>query len=543
MLQLRIHALIVSVALLFLVGLLGTRAYSSARTHYREVRELADQDLTAQSALLRIEAGSAARDQTRRKFLITHDPAYAALADKQQDLIDAAASDLAGALASSYPDLEPRAWALKSGGDVRQLSDDLGERREAKLQHAHLAALALLRLIVLALSLSAITTAWLLYFFYRGLIQPLGALKEATGRIRDGELSHRMRTDQGVGDLRELAESFNSMAARLESLDRSKNEFLATVSHEIRNPLAALKEGLSLLVARGEELPAPARAKGFAACLIASKRLEAMINNLLNFSKIEGGLFDLNLTCRDLSAAIQTAIDEVRPIADKRGIGIRFDGPPELVTAFHWDGMVQVLENLILNAIKYGDENSAIEVEARSLARSDESRVPRIEISVTNQGQPVAQAEVSKLFERFYRGSNAHGRSGMGLGLHVVKRIVEAHHGSVSAECESERTRVRVWIPSLASVAIAFAFSFICLAACSTPAKKTTSRIPVVNEDSVAQLETRLATIRSSQVIIPTRTLRAILKNESVMRNQCKNLSVQLEAIKHVDLDPDGDGP
>jgi signal transduction histidine kinase len=238
------------------------------------------------------------------------------------------------------------------------------------------------------------------------------------------------------------------MAERLEHLDSAKTEFLATISHEIKNPLAALKEGMNLLASQGDSMLPHARSKAFSACLIASKRLESMINNLLNPSRMEMGLFDFDLTPKDLTAAIQTAMDEVRPLAQKKGMAIEYSGGEGILAAFNWDGMVQVFENLLLNAIKYGNENTTIEIRAALKSRTiEKAELPHLELAVINDGRAIPEAELAQVFERFYRGANSKLQQGMGLGLHVVKRIVEAHHGGISAACEAGKTRFELWIP------------------------------------------------------------------------------------------------
>jgi signal transduction histidine kinase len=248
------------------------------------------------------------------------------------------------------------------------------------------------------------------------------------------------------------------MAEKLQQLDQAKTEFLATISHEIKNPLAALKEGLNLLSTHNEALSPAARAKGFAACLIASKRLESMINNLLQNSRMETGIFKKDMHFKDLQVPLQTAMDEVRPMAEKRQIRIEFTPDcGNLMATFSSDGMIQVFENLFLNAIKYGSENSTIEVHTTRTRRPAQNKgepVPQIQIEIANSGPTIDESELKRIFERFYRGSNlgalngnATTPSGMGLGLHVVKTIIEAHHGDIAVHSVKGRTTFRIWLP------------------------------------------------------------------------------------------------
>jgi signal transduction histidine kinase len=130
-----------------------------------------------------------------------------------------------------------------------------------------------------------------------------------------------------------------------------------------------------------------------------------------------------------------------------------------VMAPFNWDGMVQVFENLLLNAIKYGNENSVIEIHARMTQQggAEEAmghdaevplpRLPHLELSVINDGARLQDSDLSQVFDRFYRGSNSRLQQGMGLGLHVVKKIVEAHHGGITAASEAGKTRFQLWIP------------------------------------------------------------------------------------------------
>jgi signal transduction histidine kinase len=391
--SLRTQAWLISFALLVLTGILGAKAYSVARTHYQEMSELVNYDLSIQSLVQ--------EDSLRRPLEVF---------------------------------------------------------REEKLTQAHETALGLFRLILWAMVISGAVTAWLFYLFFRGLIKPLTALKDATQRVGSGELSCRISTGSGLQELRDLSRSFNSMAEKLQRLDQAKTEFLATISHEIKNPLAALKEGLNLLSTHNEALSPAARTRGFAACLIASKRLESMINNLLQNSRMEAGFFRQDMRFKDLHVPLQTAMDEVRPMAEKRQI--RFDFSPEsgsLMATFSSDGMTQVFENLFLNAIKYGAENSSIEIRASRTRRPVQNKgdpIPQILIEISNSGATIDESEFRRIFERFYRGSNlgtggsgAHVPSGMGLGLHVVKTIIEAHHGEISVHSGKGRTTFRIHLP------------------------------------------------------------------------------------------------
>ena len=535
--RLRLQTLIISFSLICLIAILGIRAYSVARRQFIDTRDLVQFDLRAQTLLTRMESITLAKDRAEKKFRMTRDQAYASLLQHDLKSLKSATLEFEDSVALIYPDLKSNLGALPRTPDIEVMKVTLDARREVKLRQAHDSSLGLLHLILSALILSVAITAWLLFLFYRGLLEPLGLLNEATLKIKNGNLSHRLDTGIGVSELRAVSTQFNLMAERLESLDRAKTEFLQTISHEIKNPLAALKEGLSLLSSQGEELAPHIRKRGFSACLIASKRVETMINNLLNLSRAERGLFDFDLDVKNMSSAIQTAIDEVRPLADKKGMQIRLRSNLELQAAFNWNGIVQVFENLLLNAIKYGQENSTIEIEASTTEKD-------VQVRVINSGKNIATDESGKIFERFYRASNSSQQQGLGIGLHVVKQIIEAHHGKIEASSESGKTKLCFWIPraqgvlAIGMVMLGLTYMEGCA---SLEARSEKNRKPETVElkdtDSARVLEHQLESVKSEKVVISTSMLRSLIQSKKPQKNQCQSLNAQLRALKTIDLE------
>jgi hypothetical protein len=220
---LRKQALAVCATLLILIGLLGTRAYSVAKTQYREISDLVNHDLKAEGLLVRMESQATLRDQAQRKLRITRDRAYGQLVGHHSVALTTTALALEQTLFPTHPELAAEVKKLTAPSDMSQMRAQLHDKRAAKLKRASVAASSLLGWILSALFLTIGVTAWVIYLFYRGLI----------------------------------------------------------------DPLAKLKEGLNLLATQGENLSPESRSKGFAACLIASKRLEFMINNMLHHSKEE----------------------------------------------------------------------------------------------------------------------------------------------------------------------------------------------------------------------------------------------------------------
>jgi signal transduction histidine kinase len=428
------HAVLISVALISLTGLLGVRAYSVAKAHLSESKELVDREAPAQTLLFKIQSIQAALLRAEKKLKITADPVYSQLVANYRSSLSQEKKELI----RICPELAGETDLVQS------FQQKISSGRERKVVHARDVAAGLLRVIAAALILSVFITAWLSLLLYKGLLEPLRNLSGATTRIKEGDLTVRMGSC-GIAELQSLSSSFNSMAERLETLDQAKRDFLAMISHELKNPIAALKEGLSLLSSKENALSENARNRCLSACLISSKRLEYMINNLLNSSKADSGLFEFEFAVHNVCKAVQRSVEEIRPLAEKKNIRIKVTGPEVLEFSFDWEGMIQALVNLLLNAIKYGDQNS--EVEVKIIVQKETAPGSFIQISVENAGQEIGKAELDRVFERFYRGENSARQQGMGVGLHVVKQVVEAHSGVISALSQSGRTQMVIQLP------------------------------------------------------------------------------------------------
>jgi signal transduction histidine kinase len=288
---------------------------------------------------------------------------------------------------------------------------------------------------LLALVLAMVVTAVLT----RRFTTPLRRLTEAARDLAEGDLSRRVPADQvsvGTSELTELAVQFNTMADRLEQSidiirrdrDRSR-DFLADVSHELRTPLAALRTFNELLKQQAAGDP-EARAEFLDSSGQQIDRLDWLAQNLLELSKLDSGLVLLDLRPDDLRAAVESAVEQARPAARKRGVGLELDLPERPVRLRHDPQRIgQVVSNLVGNAIKFTQRGGHISVAVRP--SSDGAQ-----IEVDDTGIGIDTAELPRIFERFYRGTRANEArgSGSGLGLAIVRSIVDMHGGTVVVE-------------------------------------------------------------------------------------------------------------
>jgi signal transduction histidine kinase len=264
---------------------------------------------------------------------------------------------------------------------------------------------------------------------------PLRRLTAASSQLAEGDLSGRvpaLDSAEGSTEIADLTRQFNRMADRLEALveitrrdrDRSR-DFLADVSHELKTPIAALRAFNELLQDRAGEDPAT-RAEFLEASREQLGRLDWLAQNLLELSKLDSGLVLLDLRTADLRSTVESAVDQARLAAERRGVSLALDLPAEPVRIVHDPHRIgQVVANLVGNAVKFTPRGGRV---LASVHPTPDGAT----IEVTDTGIGIDASELTHIFERFYRGARSDARStGSGLGLAIVKSIVDLHHGRV----------------------------------------------------------------------------------------------------------------
>jgi signal transduction histidine kinase len=303
---------------------------------------------------------------------------------------------------------------------------------------------------LIALGLSIVVASVLA----RRFTTPLRRLTETSRALAEGDLTQRVpATEVGAGsvELAELATQFNTMADRLEQSvemirrdrDRSR-DFLADVSHELRTPIAALRTFNELLKGQAGTDPGD-RGEFLESSGQQIDRLDWLATNLLELSKLDSGLVLLELRPDDLRAAVEDAVEQAEGAAAKRRIALRLHLPDQPVRIRHDPQRIgQVVQNLVLNAIKFTGRSGSVDVSLESV--EDGAR-----IAVVDTGVGIDAEELPHIFERFYRGSQANEArgSGSGLGLAIVRSIVDMHGGSIEVESQVGRgSRFTVTLPA-----------------------------------------------------------------------------------------------
>jgi len=263
----------------------------------------------------------------------------------------------------------------------------------------------------------------LAFIFSRFITGPINALKTSAQRIREGDLSQRVNLDSG-DELGELASTFNSMASQREAKEKSRKQLLADVVHELRTPLSIIQGNLEAwrdgVVAPTPQAVAPVHEEAVL--------LSRLITDLRDLSLAEAGQLGLAQETTDLGALARSVVSTYAGRAETQGIelGVNVDdGTPAAVVD---PGRIrQVLRNLLDNALRHTPSGGGVHVTVRPDGRGS------VVVSVADTGSGIHPDDLPHIFEHFFKTdpSRERSRSGSGIGLAIVKQLVEAHGGTV----------------------------------------------------------------------------------------------------------------
>jgi two-component system sensor histidine kinase GlrK len=407
-----------------------------------------------------------------RKYQVTRDPGYATAARRTCQRFAASTSDLA-ALAANGKDVDGvaallQAWAESSladgiGGETtdeaaaawadsrlgtaqlelqilrHEISSMLrAAREESSRQVARSTAITVRALnvsgatLVVVLAISGAVTVVTI----RSINQPLKELLAATRAVADGAFSHRIQIRSRT-ELAVLADHFNSMVRRLDELDRLKRDFLSSVSHEIKTPLVAMQETTRLLL---DEVPGPLTDKQRRIVDLqyqSQERLQRMISDLLDVSRMEAGVMTYSFGDVDLGPVVSRAIEVFEACAAERDIRLegRVAAQPGTVRCDP-DRITQVVHNLVENALRFSPAGGAVTLQVERLRTHQPPRAA-VRVTVRDQGIGVPDEHKDRVFERFYQVKDPQAGSAsrsFGLGLTICQRIVNAHGGRIWVE-------------------------------------------------------------------------------------------------------------
>ena len=277
-------------------------------------------------------------------------------------------------------------------------------------------------------------------YFIRSIVDPVLKINNIAKEIAAGRYGVRLQKtyDDEIG---ELCDTINYMSDEINRAERMKNDFISSVSHELRTPLTAIGGWSETLLAGGGEDPEEVM-QGLTIIQKESNRLTRMVEELLDFARIESGRMKLEVETFDLSIELYEAVYMYENLLQKSGIRLNYDEDVEANYFVNGDRhrMKQVFLNILDNAAKYGADGKRIDI---TLGRDGGKLVA----TVRDYGQGIPESELPFVKEKFYKGSSK--QRGSGIGLAVTEEIVTLHGGTIDiASTVGEGTTVTVTLPS-----------------------------------------------------------------------------------------------
>lgn len=277
-------------------------------------------------------------------------------------------------------------------------------------------------------------------FFIQSIVRPVHRIGEIAARIAKGDLNVEIEV-KGNDEISELSEAINNMIKELKASDKLKNDFISTVSHELRTPLTAIK-GWGETLIDVSETDKELTKRGISVIIRESDRLSELLEDLLDFSRMQTGSLSLRTERMDVLAELDEAVYVFKERARREGMELNYavtdmpspmDGDP--------DRIKQVFVNILDNAIKYSSQGGKIDVSADVDGNM-------LSVSVQDNGCGIDPEDLPKVTEKFFK-SNISVR-GSGIGLAVCDEIVRRHGGSLTFESElGSGTKVIVTLPIL----------------------------------------------------------------------------------------------
>ena len=277
-------------------------------------------------------------------------------------------------------------------------------------------------------------------YFIRSILIPVTRINEVAKEIAAGQYGMRLHKtyDDEIG---QLCDSINNMSDEIAKAERIKNEFISSVSHELRTPLTAIAGWSETLTSMGAQNPEDVML-GLDIIQKESRRLTQMVEELLDFARMESGRMTLNIEIFDISRELYEAVYMYENLLQSSGMTLHYKKEPDsYIVSGDRHRMKQVFLNVIDNAAKYGMSGGKIEI---SLYRQENTIV----ICVRDWGNGIPEAELPFVKEKFYKGSSK--QRGSGIGLAVTDEIVRMHNGSLDITSRvGAGTAVYIKIPAL----------------------------------------------------------------------------------------------
>ncbi len=266
-------------------------------------------------------------------------------------------------------------------------------------------------------------------YLSRRVIVPIKAITSVSQRISDGHYDERVQ-EENQDELGQLAHSFNQMAEKLEKVEEMRRQLIGDVAHELRTPLTTIKGSVEAL----EDGVLPASPETYQLILHEAERLNHLVDDLQELSRVESGAYELDLQPLQLSSLQSSIQKRFGYQFEEKGLSFSSQIPSNLpLIRADEHRLIQILTNLLNNALHYTPKGGEVKLSASQSNKE-------IQITVSDNGAGISAEHLENIFTRFYRADKSRARQagGSGIGLTITKHLVEAHGGKIWAKSEGE---------------------------------------------------------------------------------------------------------
>lgn len=279
--------------------------------------------------------------------------------------------------------------------------------------------------LVVMLVTSMLVSSVIMNFVSHAFLDPMKKMQEAIGKVADGDFSVRLETDSKAKEVREIFSGFNLMVHELSATEVLQTDFVSNVSHEFKTPINAI-EGYAMLLQDSDNLSSDEQAQYVEKVLFNTQRLSTLVGNILLLSKIDNQSIQTKQNTFRLDEQIRQAIVLLEPEWVKKDV--EFEVDMEDVEYCGNEGLLHhVWYNLIGNAIKFNPRFGLIRIRLKK-------REEDILFEIEDSGPGISEEAKKHIFDKFYQGDSSHKEEGNGLGLALVKKILNLSYGEVAAE-------------------------------------------------------------------------------------------------------------
>lgn len=298
--------------------------------------------------------------------------------------------------------------------------------------------LSFLKLPQVALISSILIGTLISAIYYHRVFKPVDNLIAMTEKVREGNYQVRADPKEAIGNISELLSSFNRMAEQLGSVEMLKSDFINTFSHEFKTPIVSIRGFAKQL--KKSNLPEKERQEYIDIIIAESERLATMSTNVLHLSRFENELEIGECADFSLDEQLRSCILMLEKAWESKRIEWELSLDPITVCS-NRTVIEHIWINLFSNAVKFSPDGSKIEVSCQADGAS-------AIVTIRDYGEGMSAQTIARIFEKFYQGDTSHAREGNGLGLSIVKRIVELANGEITVISEVGRgTTFRVLLP------------------------------------------------------------------------------------------------